>query len=243
MTDLFFHFLPSLGTLIALSAGILCVVLSYLLVVFRKHPLARFVFRDIMTVVGLGVLLPLLWIKANNLSFNNFGLLGENWMWAMLANIILASLLAAMFYSEAKKKGQKPDFSGKYGTVFYLIVGVLFETLFFYSFLRQLFEEAFGIIPALLLTSGFYSLHHIGLEEQMKGTKPAQELGKLFFVGLMYSIAFRVFNSALAIFPFFVGVGVISDLIVEKQSRPLSWKVAIFSLLLMIAIAGVIIAV
>jgi hypothetical protein len=103
--------------------------------------------------------------------------------------------------------------------------------------LRQLFEQAFGIIPALLFTSVFYSLHHIGLEEQMKGTTPAQELRKLFFVGLLYSTTFRVFNSALAIFPFFIGVGVISDLIVEKQIKPLSWKIALLSFFLMITSA------
>jgi hypothetical protein len=118
---------------------------------------------------------------------------------------------------------------------------VLFETLFFYSFLRQLFEQAFGVIPALSLTSVFYSLHHIGLEEQMKGTTPAQELRKLFFVGLLYSTTFRIFNSALAIFPFFIGVGVISDLVVEKQTEPLPWKIALLSFFLMIASAVIII--
>ena len=121
------------------------------------------------------------------------------------------------------------------------MIGVLFETLFFYSFLRELFEQTFGMIPALLLTSVFYSLHHIGLEEQMKGTAPARELIKLFIIGLMYSTTFRIFNSALAIFPFFIGVGVISDLIVEKQSEPLSWKIALLSLLSMITSALIII--
>jgi hypothetical protein len=229
------------GTLVAFLAGVSCVFLSYLLVIFRKNRAARFVFRDIVTLVGLGVLLPMWWVKTNGLSFNEFGLPGENLVWAMLANIILAALLAAMFYSEAKKKGQRPDFSGKCGTIFYLMVGVLFETLFFYSFLRQLFEETFGIIPALLIVSGFYSLHHIGLEEQMKNTTPAQELTKLFFVGLMYSITFRIFNSALAVFPFFIGVGVVSDLIVEKQSSTLPWKIALLTLFLMIASAAIVI--
>ena len=239
--DSLFNLSPTEGTLIAFLAGTSCVLLSYLLVIFRKNRTARFIFRDVITLVGLGVLLPMWWVKANGLSFNEFGLPGENLVWAMLADVILATLLAAIFYSEAKKKGQRPNFSGKYGTIFYLMVGVLFETLFFYSFLRQLFEEAFGIIPALLLTSGFYSLHHIGLEEQMKDTTPTQELRKLFFVGLMYSITFRIFNSALAIFPFFIGVGVISDLIVEKQSSILPWKIALLTLLLMIISTGIIV--
>jgi hypothetical protein len=241
MSNSLFNLSLTEGTLVAFLAGISCVLLSYLLVIFRKNRTARFVFRDIITLVALGVLLPTLWVRANGLSFNEFGLPGENLVWAMLTNIILAALLAAIFYSEARKKGQRIDFSGKFGTIFYLMVGVLFETLFFYSFLRQLFEEAFGVIPALLLVSAFYSLHHVGLEEQMKDTTPTQELRKLFFVGLMYSITFRIFNSALAIFPFFIGVGVISDLIVEKQSSILRWKIAFLTLLLMIASVGIVI--
>jgi hypothetical protein len=229
----------SWGTLVALIAAVSCVLLSYLIVLFRNSSLARFVLRDISTIVGLGVLLPILYIKTNSLSLNTFGFSGQNWTWAVLANIILASLLSTMVYIEAKGKGEKISFSGKYGTIFYLMVGVLFETFFFYSFLRQLFEFSFGVIPALLLTSFFYSLHHVGLEEQMKGVSPRKELIKLFFVGLMYSVTFRVFNSALAIFPFFIGVGVISDLIVEKQSRVLSWKIALVTLVLMALTIGI----
>lgn len=240
MTDSLFNLFLTEGTLVAFLAGAACVFLSYLLIIFRKKRGTLFVFRDIITLVGLGALLPMWWVKRNGLSFNEFGLPGESWGLALLANIVLAILFAGMFYFEAKKKGQRTDFSGKYGTVFYLMVGVLFETLFFYSFLRELFEKSFGIIPALLLTSIFYSFHHIGLEEQMKGATPAKELTKLFFVGLMYSTTFRIFDSALAIFPFFIGVGVTSDLIVEKQSRTLSWKIALLSLSLMIACAGII---
>jgi hypothetical protein len=241
MTDSLFNLFLSEGTIVAFLAAISCVLLSYLIILLKKYRTTRFVFRDIVTLVGLGTLLPIWWIRTNGLSFNEFGLPGENWVSALLANIILASLLAAMLYLEAKKKGQRTDLTGKYGTVFYLMIGVLFETLFFYSFLRELFEKSFGIIPAIVIVSGFYSLHHIGLEEQMKDTAPAKELTKLFFVGLMYSLTFRVFNSALAIFPFFIGVGVISDLIIEKQSRILSWKIALLTLLLMIASALIVI--
>jgi hypothetical protein len=220
--------------MVAFLAGTACVVLSYLLILSKQNPIVRLILRDLLTIVGLGVLLPVAWIELNGLSFSQFGLSSQNWFYAILANVVLASLLAVMFYKEAKGKGHKTDFSGKYGTVFYLMVGVLFETLFFYSFLRQLFEFSFGIIPALLLTSAFYSLHHIGLEEQMSGTSRKKELINLFFVGLMYSITFRVFNSALAIFPFFIGVGVVSDLIVEKQTHRLSWRKGLLSLSLMI---------
>jgi hypothetical protein len=51
---------------------------------------------------------------------------------------------------------------------------------------------------------------------------------------------FRVINSALAIFPSFLRSGVIYDLIIEKQSAKLSWKIAVVTLVLMIASAGII---
>ena len=240
MIDSLFRFSLSQTTLIAFFLGALCIFLSYLILVLGNNRIARFILRDMITIVGLGVLLPVSWIKFNGLSFNTFGLPGENWTWALLANVVLASLFATRFHFTVKKRGQIVDWPSKAGTISYLMVGVLFETLFFYSFLRQLFEESFGIIPALLLTSIFYSLHHVGLEEQMKDAEPRKEYTKLFFVGILYSATFRVFNSALAIFPFFLGVGVIYDLIIEKQDTQLSGKIAVVTLLLMITGAGII---
>jgi len=241
MTDLFFSFSLSQTTFIAFFVGAFCVFLSYMILVCGKNWIARFVLRDIITIVGLGVLLPFVWIKMNGLSFNAFGFLGENWTWAILANIVLASLFATRFYFTMKKRDQLLDLLRKVGTVIYLMVGVLFETLFFYGFLRQLFEDSFGIIPALLLTSSFYSLHHVGLEEQMKDAIPRKEYTKLFFVGILYSTVFRIFNSALAIFPFFLGAGVIYDLIIQKENVHLSYKIALITLILMIMSAVIII--
>lgn len=73
-----FHFSVGEAALVAFLAGISCVFLSYLLITFRKYRLARFVFRDILTLVGLGVVLPVWWVRANGLSFNDFGLPGVN---------------------------------------------------------------------------------------------------------------------------------------------------------------------
>ncbi len=234
MIESLFHCSLSEATLVASLAGASCIILSYVILLFRDNQAARFVLRDMIAIVGLGVLLPFSWIKINDLSLNTFGLPGEIWTWALLANIILASAFAARFYTTMKKRGQTIDWSSKAGTISYLMVGVLFETLFFYGFLRQLFEESFGIIPALLLTSAIYSLHHVGLDEQMKNATPRKEYTKLFLVGILYSTTFRVFNSALAIFPFFLGSGVIYDLIIEKQGVQLSWKIAAVTLILII---------
>ena len=57
---------------------------------------------------------------------------------------------------------------------------------FIYGYLRMSFEKAFGIIPAVLLTAAFYSLHHAGFQP---------EFVHLFFVGIMYCSVKHRLNS------------------------------------------------
>jgi membrane protease YdiL (CAAX protease family) len=88
------------------------------------------------------------------------------------------------------------------------MLALCFELVFFYAFLRTLFERAFGIVPAIILTALFYAFHHIGFQP---------EYGKLVFVGLLYATTYRIGNSALVIFPFFLGVGGTYDVLVQSQ--------------------------
>jgi membrane protease YdiL (CAAX protease family) len=90
----------------------------------------------------------------------------------------------------------------------YVLLALCFELVFFYAFLRTLFERAFGIVPAIILAALFYAFHHFGLQP---------EYGKLVFVGLLYATTYRLGNSALLIFPFFLGVGGIYDVLVQSQ--------------------------
>lgn len=53
--------------------------------------------------------------------------------------------------------------------------------IFIYGFLRDQFERAFGMIPAVILTAIFYSFHHDGFQP---------EFLKLFWVGIIYVSVF-----------------------------------------------------
>ena len=99
---------------------------------------------------------------------------------------------------------------------------------FIYGFLRMSFEKAFGIIPAIILTSVFYSLHHAGFQP---------EFLHLFLVGLMYSSVFYITKNMLIIFPFFWGVGALWDVLVSSEAgdeikNPVSFSIAIVILVL-----------
>jgi len=91
----------------------------------------------------------------------------------------------------------------------FVIVAVFFELVFFYGFLRTLFEKAFGIVPGIILAALFYSFHHIGFQP---------EYGKLIFVGLLYALVYRLGNSALLLYPFFLGVGGTYDVLIQSQA-------------------------
>jgi hypothetical protein len=80
---------------------------------------------------------------------------------------------------------------------------------FIYGYLRASFEKAFGIIPAILLTSAFYSFHHAGFQP---------EFLHLFLVGLMYCSVYYITQNLLIIFPFFWGVGALWDVIVSSEA-------------------------
>ena len=107
-----------------------------------------------------------------------------------------------------------------------------FEVLFFYCFQRTLFEQAFGMIPGIILAALFYSFHHIGFQP---------EFGKLLWVGLMYAVVSRLGNSAFVIYPFFWGVGGCYDVLVQSQKVSPIFYSGIRSIYLTISIVAMII--
>lgn len=61
-----------------------------------------------------------------------------------------------------------------------------FEALFWRGWVLLRLEEAFGIIPAVLLGSFLYAAYHIGY------AMPIDEMVFLFLIGIMFAIAFRL---------------------------------------------------
>ena len=91
----------------------------------------------------------------------------------------------------------------------------LFEAIFWRGWVLLRLEEAFGFLPALILGSALYAAYHIGYG------MPASEMVFLFFIGVMYAIAFRITKNVFMLWPVFQPMGQLVTLIKDGLSLPL----------------------
>ncbi|MBO4911567.1 MAG: CPBP family intramembrane metalloprotease [Butyrivibrio sp.] len=207
-----FRFNVSMETGIAVLAGGVMIGLSLLMIPFSGNSVVdiviSFILRDFLMIFGLGIFFVSIYVekKGDNV-VADMGFTKRKWLASVILNIIFAGGLLAMFLSE-----QVPEnaisLQNFYGA-FYILVAGIFEMTFIYGFLRMSFEKSFGIIPAIILTSAFYSLHHAGFQP---------EFVHLFFVGIMYCSVFYLTGNLLIIFPFFWGVGALWDVLVSSEA-------------------------
>ena len=156
----------------------------------------------------VGILFPLVYIQRSSNGFAEFGLSLKRWYIFLPVNLILGIILFFMFLSESPPPAGYHLNALVLWQAAYVMCALFFELVFFYSFLRTLFERAFGIVPGVVLTAICYTFHHVGFQP---------EYGKLFWVGLLYATVYRLGNSALLIFPFFLGVGGTYDVLIQSE--------------------------
>ncbi|MBO4496514.1 MAG: CPBP family intramembrane metalloprotease [Clostridiales bacterium] len=208
----FFRWKVTKETGIAFAAGLAMIALSLLMLPFggtsMRDTIVSFVLRDVCMIFGLGVVfVTVLHDKICPDLWSEMGLSKKKWKLSLILDVIFAAGLLAVFLKE-----QIPEnilsVSNLYAAVYILTAGI-FEMLFIYGFLRMSFEKAFGIVPAILLTSAFYSFHHAGFQP---------EFLHLFLVGLMYCSVFYITKNLLIMFPFFWAVGALWDVIVSSEA-------------------------
>ena len=90
-----------------------------------------------------------------------------------------------------------------------------FEAIFWRGWVLLRLEECFGIIPAIVLGSILYALYHIGYG------MPASEMVFLFFIGVMYAVAFRLTRNIFILWPVFQPMGQLVTLIKDGLELPL----------------------
>jgi membrane protease YdiL (CAAX protease family) len=205
----FFQWHPSRETLVAVIAGFVVIGLSAAMLPARHCPWVSILIRDIGQIFLIGILFPLLYILRTGNRFAEFGFTLKRWYIFLPINLILGALLLLMFLSESPIPADFHVTSAVVWKGAFVIVAVFFELIFFYGFLRTLFERAFGIVPGIILAALFYSFHHMGFQP---------EYGKLIFVGLLYALVYRLGNSALLLYPFFLGVGGTYDVLIQSQA-------------------------
>ena len=229
-----FKFKVTKDTGIAAAAGVVMIALSFLMLPFGgdsvRDTVISFILRDLLMIFGLGVVFVSLYVeKKGREVLADLGFTKRKWILSLILNIVLGAGLLFVFL-----KDEVPEnvisMKNLYGATYILVAGI-FEMTFIYGFLRMSFEKAFGIIPAILLTSVLYSLHHAGFQP---------EFLHLFLVGLMYCSVFYITKNMLIIFPFFWGVGALWDVLVSSEAgdeikNPVSFGIALIILIASVA--------
>ncbi|MCR5766320.1 MAG: hypothetical protein K6G09_10150, partial [Treponema sp.] len=198
-------------TAVAFGAGVVMIFLSLIMLFFGSDSILdkamSFILRDLLMIFGLGIVFVSLYVRKKEDGLKAIGFTGRKKALSLVLNFLFAAGLLAMFLKDGKPTGIL-EIKNLYAAAYILVAGI-FEMTFIYGYLRTCFEKAFGIIPAILLTSVFYSFHHAGFQP---------EFLHLFFVGLMYCSVYYIIQNLLILFPFFWGVGALWDVIVSSEA-------------------------
>jgi membrane protease YdiL (CAAX protease family) len=94
-----------------------------------------------------------------------------------------------------------------------LAVG-LFEAIFFRGWLQLRFEEAFGVVPGVVLGALCYSLYHVGYGMSWN------EMLFLFGLGLVFAAVFRLTKNVAVLWPFYTPIGGLYTNLTEGLTMP-----------------------
>lgn len=106
----------------------------------------------------------------------------------------------------------------------------LFEAVFWRGWVLLRLEDAFGLIPAVLLGSALYALYHIGY------AMPLSEIAFLFLIGVLYAVTFRLTRNIFVLWPLFQPMGQMVTLLKSGLSLPLLASLGFFEVLILMAV-------
>jgi hypothetical protein len=204
---------PDRDTLVALGSYVLVVAGLYVAfqILTTERVAANFITFGPVTLAALGVALPVLYTAlGRRRPLSDLGLTLQG----LLPSLVLSLLLGWDTYSNTLatldigwSRAQVPLI------VMSLVVG-LFEAVFFRGWLQLRFEEAFGLVPGLILGAACYSLYHVGYG--MTGG----EMLFLFGLGLVFGAVFRLTRSVFVLWPFYTPVGGLYTNVREGLTMP-----------------------
>lgn len=202
-----FIFKPTKETIFTMVLGIVSILLSILMGITEIKGLKMFL-RSFCQMGLIGVILPL-WYLSNKEEVYQSGIKWEKPFKMFSISIILGLCLSLIFIKDGGGHINNIFGSEYIQATVYVMIANIFEVIFFFAFMRYYFEKAFGVIPAILLASFFYSFHHAGFEPAFL---------ELFIVGVVFISIFRLANNVLICFPLW-WVGGLGDVLVSKSQK------------------------
>ncbi len=233
---------PTRHTWVAVGAGLLAFALSASLLLVETESLAARLIHYGGLYVVCGVALPwgyTLLVERERLAA--LGLRRERWV----TSLVLSLALTGLFLPLLLEGDLDAVSAGQLGRAVVVLAGAggLFELFLYYGFVHLRLEKAFGVIPAILLTSLLYVAWHTGAQLPLEAD-PWLAVVKLLGVGLMYQSVFSLTHNLLVIWPFFHAVGVMIDFAVnigavERVSAAFPWAAGALALM---AVTGALLA-
>jgi len=163
-----------------------------------------------------GVILPLYWmVVIRERELKEVGITREKWLVSLIVSLILGGLLFWQYYRSF-------EISAATIPTFLVVAYTLWEVVFVCGWLQLRFEEAFGIIPGIILAGFCFSIYHLGY-----GWYDLPGLVGLFGAGLFLAIVFRFTRNILILWPFLWPVGCLRGFKMGGFSP--DWSEAVFS--------------
>lgn len=210
-----------------------CLVVGTLYTAFQVFTTARvaanFIAFGFGTILVCGIGLPLAYMKI--IKGKDLDALGIS-MKKIIPSIVLCIVLAAVQYSQTLANVTFPNIRHLVPLLTMGLAVGLFENIFFRGWMQQRFEDAFGLLPSILLASIFYSLYHIGYGMTWS------EMHVLFYVGLFYAAVFRFTQNIFILYPFLTPSGALYTNIREGLLLPFE---ATYGFVIVIALSIVVI--
>jgi len=174
--------------------------------------MAYFLLYAVVGALLCGVGIPLCWMMVvQHRPLSELGITTH----LLGLSILLQLVFAALQFMGTLAKSQLPPIEEFIPLVALALCIGFFEAFFWRGWVLLRLEEAFGIIPAILLGSGLYAAYHIGYG------MPTSEMVFLFFIGIMFAAVFRLTKNIFILWPVFQPLGQLVTLIKDGLTLPL----------------------
>lgn len=192
--------------------------------------IAYFILYAVLGASLFGIGIPLYWmIVVRKRSLADLGL-STRWLGVSL---VLQFSFAALQYLATLAQVRLPPLEEFAPLVALALCIGFFEAVFWRGWVLLRLEEAFGILPAILLSSALYAAYHVGYG------MPTSEMVFLFFVGIMFAVVFRLTKNVLILWPVFQPMGQLVTLVKDGLALPfLSTLGFAEALILMLVLVG-----
>jgi len=207
------HWQPRRDVLVALGSYVLVVAALY--TAFQVFTTARvaanFITFGPVTLAGLGVAFPALYtVLVRHRPLTDVGLTIER----LVPSIVLSLLLGWDTYRNTLATLDVAWSREVVPLIAMTLVVGLFEAVFFRGWLQLRFEEAFGLVPSLILGALCYSLYHVGYGMTW------DEMLFLFGFGLVFAAFFRLTKNVAVLWPFYTPIGGLYSNLREGLTMP-----------------------